>query len=132
MTKRQENQISDRLNVPAKELVVEDMESLGTYRQEYDTVITLYVDMLEQYSIARDRFNAGGQQYAVAGAGGQDKKNPVLTTMEALRRDILAYSNALKLNPKEYEKLIEKKQAETAEPEQPKTMDELFSGMAFG
>lgn len=105
------------------------MEALGTYRQEYDTIITVYVDMLEQYAIARDRFTSGGQQYAVAGANGQDKKNPILTTMESLRRDILAYSNALKLNPKEYDKVIEMKAAEAAEPDRPLTMDELFSQM---
>lgn len=129
MTKRQENQISDRLDIPAKEIVIEDMEALGTYRQEYDTIITVYVDMLEQYAIARARFTSGGQQYAVAGANGQDKKNPILTTMESLRRDILAYSNALKLNPKEYDKVIEMKVAEAAEPDRPLTMDELFSQM---
>ena len=130
MAQRNENQISTRLDIPAKEIIVEDMEALGTYRQEFDAVISIYVDMLGQYATAVDRFNAGGQQYSVPGANGQDKKNPILTTMEALRRDILAYSNVLKLNPKEFQK-VEEQKTEEPDPDRRKTMDELFSDMMF-
>ena len=128
---RQDYKITTRLDIPAKELVIEDMESLGTYRQEFDSIITIYVDLLEQYAVARDRFNSAGQQYSVKGANGQDKKNPILTTMESLRRDILAYSNALELNPKSYLKETAEDTEDKAIPDKPKTMDELFSELAF-
>lgn len=135
MTQRNENQISDRLNIDAKQLVIEDMEALGTYRQEFDGIITIYVDMLNEYSVAHQRFIDGGQVYAVQGARGQDKKNPVLSSMETLRKDILMFSTALRLNPNAFFKSVTaeaKKKEPEPEPDKPKTMDELFVDMGFG
>lgn len=86
-----------------KDHVIEDMTGLGTYKTEYDNVITIYADLLAQYFDAMRRFEDGGCQYETMTAAGGTKKSAIVGTLESLRKDILAYSDRLCLNPKSVE-----------------------------
>lgn len=76
------------------------MESLGTYKEEYDPLIKVYCDLWEQYDIVQKRMKSSGYTSSVDGARGNPKQSYDVKQHEALRKDILAYSDRLKLNPK--------------------------------
>lgn len=76
------------------------MEALGTYRPEFDTVIQVYVDLLEQYRVIQDRLVSTRYTMQTKSAQGGFKRSPVVAAHEAVRKDILAYSDRLCLNPK--------------------------------
>jgi len=84
---------------------VERMKSLGVYREEYDGQIEVYSQLCEQYIVITDRFEHGGYKVQTKSAQGGMKKSPVVATLESLRKDILAYSDRLCLNPKSFESL---------------------------
>lgn len=76
-----------------------DMKFLGTYKKEFDQTIKVYLDIYSQYEKAWDEFVESGMQSTVECAGGV-KKNPLLVTIEDLRKQIVTYSDRLGLNPK--------------------------------
>ena len=86
-----------------KEQVVEDMEGLGVYKPEYDSMITIYAGLLEQYYQVSVAFEQGGRQYETTAAAGGTKKSALVSTLESLRKDIVTYSDRLCLNPKSVE-----------------------------
>lgn len=80
------------------------MKSLGTYKKEYNELIDIYAGMLHQYQYFEKQFEESGYQITEeytnkAGATNQ-RKVPLLTAMESLRKDIISYSDRLCLNPK--------------------------------
>ena len=80
---------------------VTEMKKLGVYRPEYDRIISIYAGLWEQYYRLMDEYEQNGRYaYAVSTADGGEKKSPLVATIEALRRDILACSDRLMLNPK--------------------------------
>lgn len=81
------------------------MKSLGVYREEYDGQIEIYSQLCEQYILITERFESGGYEVQTASGQGSMKKSPVVATLEGLRKDILAYSDRLCLNPKSFESL---------------------------
>lgn len=87
-----------------KKLSFEDvksaMESLGTYKSEYDPLINVYVDLWEQYMAVQRRLKASKYAASVEGTSGAPKKSYDVGQHESIRKDILAYSDRLKLNPK--------------------------------
>ncbi|EJL44017.1 P27 family phage terminase small subunit [Brevibacillus agri] len=83
-----------------KRTTIRDMKSLGTYKKEYDRIIEIYAELVEQYAILYERFASGGYQYEVPTADGGAKKAPIVAALESLRKDILAYTDRLCLNPK--------------------------------
>lgn len=84
----------------AKSTTVKSMKDLGVYKKEYDGIINIYAELLEQYAILTARFEQGGRQCVAFTADGGEKKAPLVATLEALRKDILQYSDRLMLNPK--------------------------------
>ena len=63
------------------------------------------------YLRAVQDFEDSNFQYEIATAAGNPKKSGIVTAMETLRKDILAYSDRLCLNPKSLETVtIEKKE----------------------
>ncbi len=82
---------------------IRDMKRLGVYKPEYSRLIDIYSELVEQYTILTKEFQAGGYQCEVETAQGTAKKSPIVATLEALRKDILAYSDRLCLNPKALE-----------------------------
>lgn len=87
-----------------------DMKSLGVYKPEYDPLIVVFAELKVQYDDLTTRFRNSGMRYQVKTADGGAKKAPIVATLESLRKDILAYSDRLCLNPKAIESVtIEKK-----------------------
>lgn len=89
--------------VSIKDKVIDDMKGLGTYKPEFDAIITIYSDLLAQYEQANQKFIESGYQYETETAAGGTKKSAIVATLENLRKDIIAYSDRLCLNPKSVE-----------------------------
>ena len=79
---------------------VAKMTALGTYKAEFDPIVRIYAQLRAQYRILTEEFEAGGYVVSVDTAQGGEKKSPLVATLENLRKDILAYSDRLGLNPK--------------------------------
>ena len=87
-----------------KSAIVREMKNLNTYKKEYNNIIDIYAGMLHQYQVFEQMFEESGYQITEdytnkAGATNQ-RKVPILTAMESLRKDIVSYSDRLRLNPK--------------------------------
>lgn len=74
------------------------MVEAGTYRKEYDQALKNLTRMQKQYDVLEKKFAEEGYPFEVDTEAGT-KKAPIVTTLEALRRDILAYMNALGFTP---------------------------------
>lgn len=74
------------------------MQDAGTYRKEYDVALKNLTRMQRQYDALEKKFAEDGYPFEVETEQGT-KKAPIVTTLEALRRDILAYMNALGFTP---------------------------------
>lgn len=83
-----------------KRATIRAMKELGTYKKEFDPLIEIYAELREQYAVLSGRFAAGGYPFEVSTADGGSKKAPIVATLESLRKDILAYTDRLCLNPK--------------------------------
>lgn len=84
---------------------IADMQTMGTYRKEYDRLVEMYAQMCEQYATLSERFERSGYKVQTKSAQGGMKKSPIVATMETLRKDIMALSDRLCLNPKSYESM---------------------------
>jgi len=82
---------------------ISDMKSLGVYSTSYNSIIDIYSELREQYELLTKEYKKGGYKYEIETADGGGKKSPIVATLETLRKDILAYSDRLKLNPKAME-----------------------------
>lgn len=103
MARKKKGEVIEYRASSIKEKVVDDMRGLGTYKPEYDAIITIYADLLAQYEQANQKFIASGYQYETETAAGGTKKSAIVATLENLRKDIIAYSDRLCLNPKSVE-----------------------------
>ena len=81
------------------------MDSLGVYKPEYDKLIEIYADLLDQYEMLIVKHKAQDFAPTVTTAADGVKSNPVAKQLETLRKDILAYSTALGLNPKAFDSM---------------------------
>ena len=93
--------------VPTQESIkrktIRDMKELGVHKPQFNRLIDIYAGLVHQYLIALKEFEASGYVYEVETAAGGSKKSPIVATLENLRKDILAYSDRLCLNPKAFE-----------------------------
>lgn len=92
-----------------KTKAIEDMKRLGVYKPEYDAIIDIYAGLCEQYAKALKDFESEGCAYETPTSTGGTKKSGTVSAMEALRKDILAYSDRLCLNPKSLETVTTEK-----------------------
>jgi P27 family predicted phage terminase small subunit len=79
---------------------IENMKKLGVYKPEFDTTIQIYCSLIDQYQTLEKNFKK--TKFTVVentGYSDNKKKNPLVGSLESLRKDILAYSNALGLTP---------------------------------
>ncbi|MBT2723058.1 P27 family phage terminase small subunit [Bacillus sp. ISL-46] len=83
-----------------KKNTIRDMKSLGVYKPEYNPLINVYADLMSQYLRANREFEESGFQYETETAAGGTKKSAIVATLENLRKDLLAYSDRLCINPK--------------------------------
>lgn len=94
-----------------KNNIVKQMKALGTYRKEFETIIDIFAGMVYQYQNLSEEYAARGYPVTdihVNKAGAEnERKVPILTAMEILRKDILSYSNQLMLNPKSLGEIVE-------------------------
>ena len=84
---------------------VKRMTELGTYRPDFNVMIAIYVQMLDQYAALTIRFEESGYETETPSAAGTQKKSSIYAALESLRKDILAYSDRLGLNPRSHEKM---------------------------
>lgn len=89
---------------PTKETIkratIADMKLLKVHKPQYNRLIDIYAELVYQYNKLTIEFEEGGYQYEVNTDQGGSKKSPIVATLETLRKDILAYSDRLCLNPK--------------------------------
>lgn len=86
-----------------KRNTVAQMKKLGTYKAEYEAVINIYCEMREQYELYLKKLKEKHYKCDEFTAAGGTKKSALITTIETLRKDILLYSDRLKLNPKSFD-----------------------------
>lgn len=84
------------------------MKELGTYKTQYNLVIDVLADMLQQYYILTKQFEDEGYGVQVDTENSGGKKSPILASIENLRKDIGTYSDRLKLNAKSLDKEADK------------------------
>lgn len=87
-----------------KRNTIKDMKNLGVYKPEFNRLIEIYSELIEQYELLQTRFIESNYSYETETMQGGAKKSPLVGTLESLRKDILAYSDRLCLNPKSLEK----------------------------
>lgn len=92
---------------PTKETIkratIADMKKLGVYKPEYNRIVDIYAELVEQYGKITEKFVDSDYKFQELTADGGYKKSPIVGTLENLRKDILAYSDRLCLNPKSIE-----------------------------
>lgn len=114
---------------------VKRMEHLGVYRDDFDHIIDVYVGMLQQYQAFEKQFEDSGfqitEEYTNKAGATNDRKTPVYSAMESLRKDLATYSNILCLNPKVYKSIKKPDVPKRKEPEsksKPKSKLQLVMG----
>lgn len=99
--------------VPSKETIkratIADMKTLGVHKPQYNRLVDIYAELVFQYNTLTAEFEDGGFEYEVSTDQGGTKKAPIVATLETLRKDILAYSDRLCLNPKSLETVTPEK-----------------------
>ena len=75
-----------------------NMKQLGIYKAEFEPVIKIYGELMTQYQELTRQFEESGYRYSEQTQTGS-KKAPIVTTLEALRKDILSYASQLGLTP---------------------------------
>lgn len=86
-----------------KRATISDMKRLGVYKPEYNRIVDIYAELVEQYGKITQKFVDDEYKFQEGTADGGYKKAPIVATLEMLRKDILAYSDRLCLNPKSLE-----------------------------
>lgn len=86
-----------------KRATIADMKALGVYKPQYNRIIDVYSELVEQYGKITEIFVDSKYKFQEITADGGYKKAPIVATLETLRKDILAYSDRLCLNPKAIE-----------------------------
>ncbi len=76
----------------------DQMKALGVYKPEFEPIIEVYSQLREQYKFLTERFIASNYDIEESTNTGS-KKAPIVTTLETLRKDILAYATQLGLTP---------------------------------
>jgi P27 family predicted phage terminase small subunit len=82
------------------------MQSLGTYKPEFDPIIKVYCQLWTQYTKLTTKFQKSGYDCEALTATGT-KKAPIVATLESLRKDLLVYAAQLGLTAAGLKKLKE-------------------------
>ena len=90
-----------------KNATVSAMKALDTYKMEFEPIVDIYVGLREQYDLLMNKFIDSGYRYDEITVQGT-KKAPIVTTLEALRKDILSYASQLGLTAHGLLKINEK------------------------
>ena len=82
-----------------------NMKALEVYKPEFDTTISIYASLVEQYQTLEKEFKKNDYKVEEKTGANNSKRSPMVATLESLRKDILSYSNALGLTPSGLRKL---------------------------
>ena len=85
------------------------MNSLGTHKEEFDDLITIYSQTLYLYYQTLATFKKEKFKFEVSTESGGTKKSGTASALEVLRKDIGTYSDRLGLNPKSIENISKEK-----------------------
>lgn len=110
-----------------KYLVKKSMTSLGVYKPEFEPIIAIYCELREQYEDLTKEFKDSKYSYSETTKEGT-KKAPIVTTLESLRKDILAYASQLGLTPQGLLKTDDKAFAKSKPNALAKALKEIRSG----
>lgn len=109
------------------------MKHLGVYREDFEHTIDVYVDMLLQYKMFEKQFAESGYKitdsYTNKAGATNERKTPIYTAMEALRKDLAKYSDLLCLNPRAYER-VKKPEVPVRKKEEEKPKSKLISALS--
>ncbi len=82
---------------------IKNMESIGTYRPQFDATIRAYAEMRQQYDKLTAEFYAGGckitEEYTNKAGFTNIRKTALYLALETLRKDIVNHENILGLTP---------------------------------
>ncbi|MGA3675644.1 P27 family phage terminase small subunit [Lysinibacillus agricola] len=110
-----------------KSSIIREMKNLNTYKKEYNNLIDIYAGLLHQYQVFEMQFEESGyritEEYTNKANATNQRKVPILTAMESLRKDIVSYSDRLCLNPKSLNIEQPKKSEPIASP-----LDQFLAG----
>lgn len=96
----------------SKKSVTQNLIEINVYKKEFDTIIEIYVDLVNQYRTISDRFNKEDLKLdEKTGYADNSKKSPIILTLETLRKDILLYANTLGLTPAGLKKINDEMQS---------------------
>lgn len=79
--------------------VIQKMEQLGIYKLEFYETVERYVKLKKEYKTVYRKYEKSGFECEVQTNQGT-KKAPIVSTLESLRRDILAMEESLGLTPR--------------------------------
>lgn len=105
-----------------KKQVIQDMKKLGVYYLETGREIDIYAGMVEQYYDLQREYAENGFRCATGTGAAGEKKSPLLSAIEALRRDILAYADKLCITPRAIRDM------ELSQPERKSKLEALLDG----
>lgn len=92
-----------------KKKVNKQLRDLGVFKDEYWDIIDIYCSLLLQYKTFEKQFEDSGfqveEEYTNKAGATNMRKTPIYQAMEALRKDIVVYSDRLGLNPKALDSL---------------------------
>lgn len=97
-----------------KRRTIKEMKELNIHKPQYNRIIDVYADLIFQYLMATEQFKNSDYEYESITAAGGTKKSAIVATLENLRKDILAYSDRLCLNPKSLESIKVEKESNSS------------------
>lgn len=103
------------------------MKALGVYRSQFDPMIEVYCQLRDEYDELTRRYKESEYAYAEATDTGS-KKAPIVTTLESLRKDLLAYAAQLGLTAAGLKKLKDDAMAGSKKKSALETALEQFGG----
>lgn len=90
-----------------KREAIKNMKALGVYKPQFGPMINNFAGMQHQYEVFEELFAEKDYQiteaYTNKAGATNERKIPIYTAMEGLRKDIASYSDKLGLNPKALE-----------------------------
>jgi hypothetical protein len=88
---------------------IKNMESIGTYRPQFDSTIRAYSEMRQQYNKLMADFYEGGctitEEYTNKSGAKNIRKTALYLSLETLRKDIVNHENILGLTPSGLKKI---------------------------
>lgn len=83
---------------------IQNMESLGTYKKEFDCAVQRYAELSVQYDILTEKWYEGGckitEPYVNKAGATNMRKTALYLSIESLRRELMDMENIFGLTPK--------------------------------